>query len=427
MLQVTLPYLMMDVMNNNPIKKNSTTRTIMDFIFPPSSNQSTTVNWSNTDAELASHLEILNQSALLSVSDLKGNIIHANELFCSISKFRLDELINKPHSVIRHPDTPKEVFKEMWTTIKNGKVWQGELKNLAKDGSFYWVIATVAPVFGEDGKPIRYISIRYDISKQKQTEEELRIAKQKIDHELLENIRYAKHIHSALLSHNREEMHLQDSFLIYKAQKLISGDFYKIDAEKNTVNIAIGDSTGHGISASYISVLALNSLANAKNNYCDNPALMLKTINKELNTITRSCEKRNLTETADMMIACINKNTMQMKYSSARMRAFIIRKGEVIHLEKSKQTIGDVEKISMCNHIQNVQEGDAIYFLSDGIIDQFGGEKNKRLGYKRLVEKLIQFQHYPMSMQKRRMEEYLLQWQGDLEQTDDMTLFGIRI
>jgi len=81
-------------------------------------------SWSDTEAELFSHIEIMNQSALMTISDLEGRIIYANELFCNVSKFTLDEVINRPHNIIRHPDTPAAVFKDMWSTIGNGKVWQ---------------------------------------------------------------------------------------------------------------------------------------------------------------------------------------------------------------------------------------------------------------------------------------------------------------
>ncbi len=245
-------------------------------------------SWSDTEAELFSHIEIMNQSALLTISDLKGNIIHANELFCSVSKYGLDEVLNKSHSIIRHPDTLSSVFKEMWNTIGKGKVWQGEIKNKAKDGSDYWVIATIAPVLGANGKPIKYISVRYDITKQKQVEEELRQAKKNVDNELLENITYAKHIHSSFLSNNQGIETCKDSFLLYKARKIISGDFYKIERTDNKFTVVIGDSTGHGISASYISVLALNILSRVMRFCYEDPGKILALINKELNIIAKT-------------------------------------------------------------------------------------------------------------------------------------------
>lgn len=410
--------------NNYGIEK----RNIFDILLMRSSTIKEDA-WSDKGAELTSLVEILNSSALVTVSDLKGNIIHANELFCSVSKYRLDEIINQPHSIIRHPDTPSHVFKEMWHTIGNGKVWQGEIKNRAKDGTEYWVIATIAPVMGKNGKPIKYISIRYDITKQKQVEEELRESKNKIDNELLENIAYAKHIHSALLSNKKSECSLDDSFLIYKAQKIISGDFYKITRNENKFMVVVGDSTGHGIAASYISVLALNTLSRVMQFCCDNPSKILKIINSELNKITRFNSAKNLHESADMMVSCIDKSAMKLTYSSAKMKAFIIRNDEVLFLEKDACTIGEKtdEDFTISTHTMDLQEGDAIYMLTDGIIDQFGGAKNKRIGYKKIVAEIKNLQSFPMSMQKRKLEEFLLEWQGDNEQTDDMTLFGIKI
>jgi len=156
------------------------------------------------EAELYSHAQILNMCSLFSISDLKGRIIYANDKFCEISGYTFEELKNKPHSIVRHPDTSASVFREMWSTVGHGRVWQGELKNRTKNGSAYWVLATVAPVMGENEKPIQYISVRVDITKQKQAEEELREAKDKIDNELLLNVNYAKYIHGSFLTPEEE-------------------------------------------------------------------------------------------------------------------------------------------------------------------------------------------------------------------------------
>ncbi|MBC7863278.1 MAG: PAS domain S-box protein [Bacteroidia bacterium] len=138
----------------------------------------------NITAEFNSQNEILDKSSLLSVSDLKGNITYVNDKFCEVSKYGREELLGKPHSIVRHPDTSSETFKEMWRVIGSGKVWQGELQNLAKDGSSYWVCATVSPVLGQNGKPVKYISMRQDITKQKLLSEELNQTKSRIDSDL---------------------------------------------------------------------------------------------------------------------------------------------------------------------------------------------------------------------------------------------------
>jgi PAS domain S-box-containing protein len=388
-----------------------------------------TADWSDKEAELISHFEIFNHSALLSVSDLRGNITYANELFCRISKYSINELLNKPHSIVRHPDTPDAIFKEMWSTIGRGEVWQGEIKNKAKDGSDYWVIATVAPVMGPNKKPIRYISVRYDITKQKQTEEELKQANKKIDKELFENIAYAKHIHSIFLGGADEIDLFDDSFLIYRAQKIISGDFYKMERQQNKLMLVVGDSTGHGISASYISVLVLNILSRAMHLCCDSPDKVLKIINSELNKITRPYKKEHLIESADMMACCIDHEKMNLIYASAKMKAFIIREKEIILLDKDKCTIGELPECDFKIACRNVpiQKGDCFYIISDGLTDQFGGSFNKRIGFKNVLSLIKESQDCPMVLQKQIIENMLLEWQGNCEQTDDITIFGVRI
>jgi PAS domain S-box-containing protein len=383
----------------------------------------------NLEAELISHMEIFNHSALLSVSDLKGKIIYANENFCKISGYRLDELLGQPHSIVRHPDTPAAVFKDMWTKIGSGSIWQGELKNKSRNGTDYWVIATIAPVMGTNGKPVKYISVRYDITSQKKAEEELREAKKKIDNELFENIAYAKHIHSSFLSNDEGNELSSDSFLIYRPQKMISGDFYKIERKGDKLMLVIGDSTGHGISASYISVLALNILSRIMKFNFEDPGKILKMINHELNRITHYNKEKQLIESADMIICCIDKNLMKLTYASAKMRAFIIRGNEVIILEKDKITIGAEKSshIKITDRKIDIEKGDLLYIASDGAFDQIGGPKDKCMGFNHFISIIKRLRDKPMHEQNIEIHDALDKWKGENEQTDDITLFGIRI
>ncbi|BCD61838.1 aerotaxis receptor [Nitratiruptor sp. YY08-26] len=95
-----------------------------------------------------------------SITDPKGIILTGNDVFQEVSKFDRDELIGKPHNIIRHPDMPRAIFKAVWDTIKAGKPFVGYVKNMAKDGSYYWVLAVIYPVVNEEGKIEKYISIR---------------------------------------------------------------------------------------------------------------------------------------------------------------------------------------------------------------------------------------------------------------------------
>ncbi len=114
--------------------------------------------------ELEVRLKVISKVALLSESDLQGRITYANDKFCEVAQYTEAELIGKPHSIIRHPETPKTIFKEMWETIQAGNIFQGTYRNRAKDGRTYWVDATIAPVRDENGDIYKYLGFRIDIT-----------------------------------------------------------------------------------------------------------------------------------------------------------------------------------------------------------------------------------------------------------------------
>ncbi|NVN84907.1 MAG: PAS domain S-box protein [Rhodopseudomonas sp.] len=114
--------------------------------------------------ELKLRSDIMDATSIVSYADLKGDILSVNNKFVEVSKYARDELIGKPHNTTRHPDMPKEVFKELWSTIGRGRTFRGIIKNRAKDGTPYYVDAVVAPIMGDNGKPKGYLGVRYDIT-----------------------------------------------------------------------------------------------------------------------------------------------------------------------------------------------------------------------------------------------------------------------
>lgn len=108
-------------------------------------------------------IELDTRAFLVSETDEKGRITFANDDFCEVAGYTIDELIGKPHNIVRHPDMPRAAFKDLWDTIKSGKKWRGFVKNKAKDGRYYWVYATVFPFMNCDGQK-GYISCRRKVS-----------------------------------------------------------------------------------------------------------------------------------------------------------------------------------------------------------------------------------------------------------------------
>ena len=97
---------------------------------------------------------------LISETDTKGVITYVNRKFVEMSGYSKEEVIGIAHNILRHPDMPKEAFKQMWQTIKSGTIWEGYVKNLRKDGKFYWVIVHIVPKIDEHGEIIGYIASR---------------------------------------------------------------------------------------------------------------------------------------------------------------------------------------------------------------------------------------------------------------------------
>jgi len=120
---------------------------------------------------LAIREKVLGLTIILSETDEFGTIQFVNEKFCQVAKYQPEELMGQPHNIVRHPDMPSALFELFWSTIRQGEVFKGIVKNKAKDGSPYWVDATIVPIKNNEGKIYKYVGARYHITNEAIAEE----------------------------------------------------------------------------------------------------------------------------------------------------------------------------------------------------------------------------------------------------------------
>ena len=113
------------------------------------------------------YLELIDKNVITSSTDLEGIITYVSEAFCKICGYSKEELVGAHHRIVRHKDMPDSAYKEIWSAITQGKTWKGEIKNSKKDGGFYWVEATISPIYDKTGTKIGYTAIRQEITNQK--------------------------------------------------------------------------------------------------------------------------------------------------------------------------------------------------------------------------------------------------------------------
>jgi aerotaxis receptor len=123
----------------------------------------------DTSFDMFIETEVPENRLIISRTDLSGVITYVNDTFAEISGYAPEELVGKPHNIIRHPDMPRSAFKEMWETIQAGETWRGYVKNLRKDRGYYWVYAEVSQVV-KDGEVVEYKSLREPVPREKRIE-----------------------------------------------------------------------------------------------------------------------------------------------------------------------------------------------------------------------------------------------------------------
>lgn len=250
--------------------------------------------------------------------------------------------------------------------------------------------------------------------------------------DITDSINYAKKIQNSIMPDIRQFGKLfQDSLIYYKPKDIVSGDFYWFEYFNNSVVFAAADCTGHGVPGAMMSVVCVGALNHfTKNADITNPETALHFIDKEVNRSTNGgSHEQRMADGMDIALCSYNKDNNTIQFSGANRPLVLIRNNEAIVYKGNKFPIGQdigIEKDFTGKTIQ-LQKDDAVYIFTDGIVDQFGGKKNKKLLFKRLKDFLLTIQTLNCSDQKEKIDLFFNEWKGEEEQVDDVLLIGIKV
>jgi serine phosphatase RsbU (regulator of sigma subunit) len=208
----------------------------------------------------------------------------------------------------------------------------------------------------------------------------------------------------------------------------VSGDFYWVKHQNSQSMIAIADCTGHGVPGAMLSILGVTGLNKIVHNTTEmRPDTTLEILRKDIITSLRQENDLIAKEGMDMAICLIDASTHKLEFAGAHQPGLIIRKGELIKLESSAQPIGRyLKETPFKQYSFELQNDDMIYLFTDGYFDQLGGEFTKKFMSRQFKEILIDIHKLACSEQLIHLKKVLNQWQGTNEQTDDITILGIR-
>lgn len=260
------------------------------------------------------------------------------------------------------------------------------------------------------------------IEKQKEQVEEK-------NRETMESIRYAKRFQKAISPPRKYvDLLLNDHFVLYKPKDIISGDFYWVEKANDMVFFAVGDCTGHGVPGALVSIMCGNALTKAaKEHALTKPSEILdKTVDLLEEIFSKSEEE--IQDGMDIALCCYSANEKKMYYAGANNPLYHIRNKELFEIKADKQPVGKyIQRKPYTTHTINIEPGDCFYVFSDGYADQFGGPDGKKFKYKAFKQLLLDIHQRSLYTQREVLNTVMEEWKGELEQVDDICIFGVRV
>lgn len=252
-----------------------------------------------------------------------------------------------------------------------------------------------------------------------------------INKDLTDSIKYAERIQKTILPNTSIlTKYFTDHFIYYKPRNIVSGDYYWIKEINNQMYVAVVDCTGHGVPGAFMSLIT-SSILNESVNVVEqlSPAKMLEFLRRELYIRVSTNQSDQINDGLDIALICYDKTKQTLEYVNANRPLYIISDNQLITLASENVHIGgfaDLGSVIPTKTI-SVKKDDLLFLFTDGITDQFGGERNKKYNPARLRQFLLMNDHLPLTKLQEKLRLEISQWQGSYEQTDDILLIGLKL
>lgn len=328
-----------------------------------------------------------------------------------------------------HPDDVA-ILKNAHQRVDAGHAYEIEYRIIV-DNSTRWINEKSFPIRDQDGNVVSNSGICRDVTDIKLAQKTIEIQNKEIQ----ESINYAQNIQNSVLPKKSEvEVLFEDSFVIYLPKDVLSGDFYVADSLKTNDGkelkaFIVGDCTGHGVPGGVLSLLCNGLIKETFTNHIINsPAAALDYVRIKLVKLFRSDSNSHINDGMDITFCIVDEENDKLIFASANRSVIRLRDGEIEEFTGDRQHVGfNEDPQPFTNHSLDTQPGDLYIIYTDGYVDQFGGPRGKKFMRKNLHRLLKENQSLPMEKIGEILTQELKSWQNDTEQTDDITVFGVRI
>ena len=310
----------------------------------------------SSDSISKQYTNIVDKTNIVSKTDAHGIITYINDKFVEISGYTEDELIGQPHNIVRDPDQPSELFRDLWETLKSKKRWNGVITNLKKDGGKYTVNASIFPILDDNGEVAEYIAIRHDITPMV----ELTNRVQDLHDYTIEQENFAKEkLESGIIN----DLSGKKSKVLYHPSDILSGDFYSIyKRDDGSTFVYLIDGQGHGVTPA-MTVFAISSMMNQVIFSVESLNELLEQLSPNIKNFLGEIEQLSYT------MVMISSDKRSISYASAGMYPFLIKAGDKIIRVKANNT--PFMNFSDTPNINTLEIGnwESLLIYSDGLTE----------------------------------------------------------